>query len=179
MDGPIYSAQAMPPFEKGTAGWAKQSPETNIAACLMPISAKIKAPWGLLAGVAGRHYHQVSTLSNEEGVIDEYPNDRFGDEYEVIRELRYGEDTRGDRLFDLYGPDIKVVLAYKSTPIIVHGRTAGSCRFRTSESKGDKVHVCPPGSVIVSNTAGTRTWAIGPGDFRRLYGDMIRPGSPA
>lgn len=179
MDAPIFSADLLPPFEEHTSGWAKQTPDANVAATLMPESRQIEAPWGILSGVAGKHHHQVSTLANEEGRIDEFPNDRFTDDYEVIRELKRGEDPRGDRLFDLYGSGVKVVLAYKATPIIVHGRVKDHCVFKTSESKDGKLHTCPPGTVIVSNLAGTRTWTIAPGDFRRLYGDEIRSGTPS
>jgi hypothetical protein len=169
----IYTVDALPPLEDGTDGWAKQLPEANVAACLMTETRDMKAPWGLLTGIAGKHYHQVSTLANEDGVIDEFPNDGFESDYSVIRELRPNDDQRGDRLFEIYGRSAKVVLAYKAKPIVVHGRVSEFCQFKTSESRDGKIHDCPPGSVIVSNLEKTRGWAIGPTDFKRLYGDKI------
>jgi len=165
----VYDANNLPPFVPGTRGWARPNPAGDIVACLMPETREIHAPWGVLVGEGGKHYHQISRLDNGKGQIDEYPNDQFTEDFRVLRTLKRGGDPRGDRLFDLYGDGTTVVLAQKTAPVIVLGRAKKAGKFRTSESKGDKVHDFVVGAVVVTNLARTRHWVISSQTFAKNY----------
>lgn len=169
----------MPEFRAKSSGWARPNPDGDIVATLMPHDADIQAPWGVLSGKAGKHYHQVSKMMDENGKVDEYPNDKFREDFRIIRTLGRGQDERADRLFDIYGEDAEVVLAQKTAPVIVLGVCKDHGWFTTSESKGDKKHEYSPGSVVVTNLKRDRVWVISGETFNRLYeGGKINPGNP-
>jgi hypothetical protein len=169
----------LPDFRAKSSGWARPNPDGDIVATLMPHDADIQAPWGVLSGKAGQHYHQVSKLKNENGKVDEYTNDKFGEDFRIIRTLGRGQDARADRLFDIYGDDAVVVLAQKTAPVIVLGVCKSAGQFVTSESKGDKKHEYAPGSVVVTNLKRDRVWVISAEAFKDLYeGGKINPGNP-
>lgn len=161
------------PIIAGSTGWTRPK-GVPIVATLIPErcgTVKIQAPWGLLDGIGGQHYHQIRTLHDDKtGKIDEYPNDKFEQDFEVIKVLKPGEDERADRLFELYGNDAKVVLARKVEIAIVRGIAKKKCKFVTSESKGgDKVHTVNPNDVFLSNQDGSRHWVVAANTFADLY----------
>ncbi len=162
-------------------GWARPNPQGNIAACLVPEAlgtVAIKAPWGQLDAIGGRHWHQVAAMDNGEGKINEYPNDQFTVDFRVIRELAVGDDPRGDRLFELYGSETHVVLAQKTAPVVVLGKFKKACRFVTSESKKGPLEV-GSGDYLVTNIARNRIWVVDDASFPKLYEDgRVNAGDP-
>lgn len=171
----LYTPASLPAFKANSAGWVKPRPSGDLAAALMPETREIKAPWGVLTGIAGQHYHQVKSIDP----MDEYPNDQFLEDFKVIKELTKGEDPRGDRLFELYGEDTKVLLAKKTKPVIVLGVADVDGEYVTSESSTEKPYPFKAGHIFVTNLARNRYWVIAPEKLAKLYDDNgIRPGLP-
>lgn len=180
---PTFSIENFPSsrYMVSLHGWARPNPQGNIVACLVPAelgTVAIKAPWGSLDAIGGRHWHQVAAMDNGEGKVNEYPNDKFTEDFRVIQELKRGEDPRGDRLFDLYGDKTRVVLAQKTAPVIVLGKFKKACRFVTSESKKGPLEV-GSGAYLVTNLARDRIWVVDGTAFPKLYEDgQVHAGNP-
>lgn len=178
----LFTALNLPAFWPNTSGWARPNPEGDIVATLKPIpeTRVIQATWGLLTAVGGKHHHQVTAMDNGKGQIDEYPNDQFLNDFRFIRKLSKGEDPRADHLFAIYGDNTEVVLAQKTAPVYVLGKTKRPGLFVTSESSKDKPLEFGEFAVVVQNLARTRTWVVAQNDFAKLYegeGNIYR-GSP-
>jgi hypothetical protein len=151
-------------------------------AALLPVAMEVQAPFGVLAGLAGRDAYMIQSMDNGEGKIDQYINkvSQMFNDYRVVAEgfasmlppelaaLTDDFDARKAHLMEVFSevqadPYIFVLRREKADQTLL-GRATDSGVFKTHEGEISFVK----GAYFNRDSQG-RVWVIAEPVFERDY----------